>query len=332
MQHRSQSDPLPLPDDQPSDLRLWYMIVAGVGLLLVVLIGGSLFVGSSTTPPADTSAGSANDDEPDLDRPEEPEKPAPRAHRNRRGGMAFLATVADIEGSGSVVDDDPRTWRFVAEVESEGESAIERWEWDFGDDTTAAGREATHTFEEGGYYRVRVTAFDREGRRSADYFRIWVRPPFLDSGDVADLEPGLRCEVYDLDELGREDVTGRLGDLEPTAVETVSRMVAGGHGQEDDFALAFVGYLVIDEPGTYRFTVAADDFVHLRVGPMDPIRSKYSNGFKEKSGTVDLEKGLLPFRLEFEEEQGGEEIIFRMERLDGDDAEPVVPTFLHRGE
>lgn len=44
-----------------------------------------------------------------------------------------------------------------------GEDAVESVEWDFGDGTTATGREVTHTYRESGEYTVEVTVTDAQG-------------------------------------------------------------------------------------------------------------------------------------------------------------------------
>ena len=67
----------------------------------------------------------------------------------------------------------PLTVRFSGYVDEET-GAPWRFDWDFGDGTTADSQRATHTFEREGDYTVVLTVTDRRGNTGTDEIDVFV--------------------------------------------------------------------------------------------------------------------------------------------------------------
>jgi PKD repeat protein len=55
-----------------------------------------------------------------------------------------------------------------------GDSAIDKYDWDFGDGSTARGDQVSHTYRSPGDYRVRLTATDKNGVRDRTEVRVKI--------------------------------------------------------------------------------------------------------------------------------------------------------------
>ena len=63
---------------------------------------------------------------------------------------------------------------------NDGDGALTRFQWDFGDGASAEGEQVTHAFETPGVYETRLSVTDDSGARSAtasDVARVWVNAP-----------------------------------------------------------------------------------------------------------------------------------------------------------
>jgi PKD repeat protein len=87
------------------------------------------------------------------------------------------------------VGEQPVEVSFSADAyDPEGENVS--YEWDFGDGATAAGPNPTHTYEESGVYKPRVTVTDASGASATDFVRVEVVP---------EPSPPIECDDPDRD-------------------------------------------------------------------------------------------------------------------------------------
>jgi len=131
--------------------------------------------------------------------------------------------------------------------------------------------------------RVISTSFSRidPDRNGMDYFYYegdWLRLPNLDS-----LKPVRAGVVYDI-------------SLEP----------AGQRGE--DFALLFNGYLNIQKPGEYTFTLIADDGALLVIDGQEVVRHDGLFWILELNGRIQLEAGYHPLRIVYLQKTGGKRL------------------------
>ncbi len=68
----------------------------------------------------------------------------------------------------------PATFDFSASKSSDQEGEITKYEWDFGDGTTATGVDVSHTYEETGKYQVQLTVYDNSNSTGTDTVTLTV--------------------------------------------------------------------------------------------------------------------------------------------------------------
>ncbi len=76
----------------------------------------------------------------------------------------------------------------------------------------------------------------------------------------------------------------------------------------DAFGLCFEGVLLVETPGRYTFFTASDDGSRLYLGDRLVVDNDGDHGVIEKSGSIELEAGRHPIRVEYFEAGGGEEL------------------------
>jgi len=79
-------------------------------------------------------------------------------------------------------------------------------------------------------------------------------------------------------------------------------------GKRDNmFGIVFRGYINIDTRGEYSFWILADDGAQMKINDKIIIDQSAYTG-KQVQGTVFLEKGLLPFSIQYYEHMGGQQL------------------------
>jgi hypothetical protein len=87
------------------------------------------------------------------------------------------------------------------------------------------------------------------------------------------------------------------------------------------FSVEWTGAIVIDEPGTYRFSTLSDDGSELEVADQIVVRNGGLHGPQEVSGRIDLAAGIHPLRLRYEQAGGGFALALNYAR----GGEPLLP-------
>jgi len=140
-------------------------------------------------------------------------------------------------------------------------------------------------------------------------------------------EPGLTLRVYDI---GRP--MERLAPLREGQTPNVDRRIdavdlrsASDFGGPDDYFAAEVsGFVRVDAPGDYLFGLASDDGARLTIGGVVVVTHDGLHAATTRTGSVRLEPGLHPLRIEMFENDGQESLALSW-RVPGARAMEAVP-------
>lgn len=173
------------------------------------------------------------------------------------------------------------------------------FDWDFGDggyNFVNSGTQ-TYTWSQAGLYLLRVTVSDMKGGTATDY--AWVNVgevPFL--SDVSRTQPlsGLRYQYYESSHNSLPDFSRLL----PAGEGTVDTFSIAPRQRDHAFAFTYEGYIQVPNSDVYTFWLHSDDGSRLWIGNSLVVDN---DGLKssslEVSGTVALNAGWHPVRLEF---------------------------------
>ena len=148
-----------------------------------------------------------------------------------------------------------------------------------------------------------------------------------DDVDPATLEPGFTFRVYDIG-YSMNRLWPLLEDQTPNFDERRDVLDAEGAlafgGFEDHFVVEALGFLRIDEAGSYGFRLTSDDGSRLRINGDEIILHDGVHGATSKEGDIELEAGLHAFEVDMFENAGGE--VLRLEwRPPGAEEFALVP-------
>ncbi|HTP88366.1 MAG TPA: PA14 domain-containing protein [Bryobacteraceae bacterium] len=182
--------------------------------------------------------------------------------------------------------------------------------WLFGDGTSAKGRVAYHAFADAegtvrdgsGRFRVMLKAASADGRTDWASHGVVVTTSLQPTVDVAGAEPGLHYRYYE----GSWSRPPKFEEL-----TTVSSGIAAQPGlairlREEDYAMAFEGYIAIPADGGYTFTLLSKDGGRLEIGdvvaatspePVAQACSSPGNMMQAERGSIGLKAGLHAIRI-----------------------------------
>jgi hypothetical protein len=134
--------------------------------------------------------------------------------------------------------------------------------------------------------------------------------------ELSELEPGATLRIFDL---GR--MTDRVYPLAPDQTPNHDRRIDAidfpddgsfwgpptdrAAGPMDYFAVEVLGYLNIAEPGRYAFELISDDGSILSIGGREIVTNDGLHAPVPVRGSVELDEGLHPFRIDHFEASGG---------------------------
>lgn len=84
--------------------------------------------------------------------------------------------------------------------------------------------------------------------------------------------------------------------------------INGIKDREDQFAITFEGYIVIEADGVYDFYLQSDDGSKLYIADELVVDNDGSHSTRTRSGNIGLKKGFHKFYLEYFEDCEGEEL------------------------
>jgi alpha-L-fucosidase len=118
---------------------------------------------------------------------------------------------------------------------------------------------------------------------------------------VQGTKPGIKFNYYE----GRWNNLEDFGLLDPVSSGTVDTFNINNSKRKEFFAFRFEGYISVDKNGMYKFFISSDDGSRLWVGDELVVDNDGLHGIVEKSGSVGLEKGLHPVRVDYFQKEGG---------------------------
>ncbi len=132
-------------------------------------------------------------------------------------------------------------------------------------------------------------------------------------------QAGIEFETYEVSADSMPD----FDKLKPVNSGVAAEFDVQKHGMQDNFAIRYVGELMIGEPGRYRFNLGSDDGSILWIDGKVVVNNDGVHGMQRKRGNVELTSGRHALTLGFFEKGGGEELEltwsgpgFRNERVD----------------
>ena len=126
-------------------------------------------------------------------------------------------------------------------------------------------------------------------------------------------------------------VCRRIDIANPTttdAVDTVSGIELGDSAGGQAFGLVFTGYLWIDRAGSYEFELTSDDGSRLYIDGTTLVDNDGMHPPTSVRGSVTLQPGLHPLRVEYFEAAGTETLVLRY-RLANTDFATLAPSALY---
>jgi mono/diheme cytochrome c family protein len=126
----------------------------------------------------------------------------------------------------------------------------------------------------------------------------------LTTGAGGDLQTGIGFALYS----GNWSKLPPFDTLKPKETGNLKKFDISKMNDQDNFAYRFRGYLEIPRDGVYTFSVHSDDGSRLTIGRDVVVESDTIQAGTEKSGSIELKKGLHAITVDYFEAQGGEEL------------------------
>ena len=138
---------------------------------------------------------------------------------------------------------------------------------------------------------------------------VWLGSPALPQN-------GLRASYY--------PNPARIGPPMATTIDrepSTSTLRTGTASGWSQFSVEWTGFIRVPESGTYTFSTVSDDGSELEIGETVVVQNGGIHGPQEQTGTMDVEAGIYPIRLRYEQAGGGLMLEVRMARQ----GEPLQP-------
>lgn len=116
--------------------------------------------------------------------------------------------------------------------------------------------------------------------------------------------PGINFDVFE----GRFSKVPDFSKLKPVKSGLASAISVAPMTREEEVALHFTGYLAVDEPGIYEFSLSSDDGSWLKVGGAMVVDNDGLHGADVKTGKVKLDGGMYTFEVGFFEQGGAQSL------------------------
>jgi hypothetical protein len=194
---------------------------------------------------------------------------------------------------------------------------IRSWRWFFGDGTTAAGRHVRHKFpdaegtlwDHSGRFRVTLLITDKQGREDAMTRPVVVTTTLREGDPHAGADAGLNYLAY---EMPSPSLAG-LNEKNPARTGVTPTITTRVRTREENYALAFDGFLNIPADGGYTFELAARDEAELEIDgikaaespkPFPQVCGSAGNAVQLTQTSVGLKAGRHAIRVTMTHTQG----------------------------
>lgn len=133
-------------------------------------------------------------------------------------------------------------------------------------------------------------------QQSLGYFRILSRNPTV--------RQGVTCLYFETENLKE---VPKFSLLKPKKVSTIHEFNTKEiqFDRAENIAVQFKSYIKIDKPGEYIFYLASDDGSKLFVNDSQVVNNDGNHGVLERSGKIELEKGIHSIEVEWYNAGGG---------------------------
>ena len=180
------------------------------------------------------------------------------------------------------------------------------YRWSFGDGSFAKGRRVKHRFPDAngtlqdgdGRFRVLLEVSDKAGRHGWAYAPLLVADALKPAAAVPSSEPGLAYQAFTLDHPS-------LADVAPGAAATAQGIaprleVTALRPRQENYAVAFTGFVTAPEDGAYSFTLLSNDAGRIALDgqvlgetpePMAQVCGLKGNAVRQVTGYAALAKG-----------------------------------------
>jgi PKD repeat protein len=219
------------------------------------------------------------------------------------------APIADAGGPYGGTVFGPVSFDGSGSEDTDGE--IEKYEWDFGDGSSAKGRKPTHTYREQGVYPVKLTITDDVGATDVNDTQAIIAdgniPPTADVGGPYRGQVGVAVQF---DGSGSTDVDG---SIDTYSWDFGDNNTAKGRKKEYEYSadgLYLVGLTVTDDDGATK-----SDTIYVRIGeasvpPVADAGGTYPASLGklvqfDGSGSTDLDGTIDKYRWDFGDGDNG---------------------------
>lgn len=184
---------------------------------------------------------------------------------------------------------------------------IKSYAWDFGDGTTAEGKEAQHTFAADGYgqFEVQLTVTDARGYEHSTRRHVVVAPALMKEQRVEGLKPGLKLQAWNrIDDKhvqkkmeAEGPAVAMQGEPQDTKVIPSFDYVATNLGRRERAAWRTSGYLEAPRDGWY--VIASISKSQLTIDDIPILQGATGSQSLGQRSFVYLAKGLHTVQFDF---------------------------------
>jgi len=154
------------------------------------------------------------------------------------------------------------------------------WAWNFGDGTSSAVKNPTHTYAGSGTYPVTLTTSNAFGSASV------TKDAYISVGSFS---PGFLASYYQgqtWSTLAGSRIDASIHFTDQSSTWPVSMV-----GRQEDFSVTWDGYLLVPAEADYSFTLTSDDGSYLWVDEVQLIDNGGLHGSRAYSATTRLTAG-----------------------------------------
>ena len=191
------------------------------------------------------------------------------------------------------------------------------YQWLFGDGTSAQGRVVNHAFPDAegtvrdgsGRFRVLLRVIDTHGRSDWASHSVTATTSLQAPITAASTAPGLHYRYYE----GTWSHPPKFDALTTVSSGIAANLNLAVRLREDDYAMAYEGYIAIPADGGYTFTLLSRDGGELEIGdavvavspePVAQVCGSVGNMVQAVRGSIGLKAGLHPIRIAITDSAG----------------------------
>jgi hypothetical protein len=127
-----------------------------------------------------------------------------------------------------------------------------------------------------------------------------AHPHVANSVELAKLRPGIQYRYFE----GAWDSLPNFSKMKPVLDGILKDFTFGTRRQDENFAFAYTGYLLIPETEVYKFFTESDDGSDLYIDLVHVVKNDGLHGAQERSGTISLAKGYHKIRVGYLQRTG----------------------------